>query len=454
MPERDPLSGPDNAWRRMGATNNLMAITGVLTFEGRVSYEELCERLEERLLRFDRFTQRVGGRKRRLLRPYWEPVEEFDVTNHVYDLSLPEPADQERLEQLVGTLMSRPLDERRPLWEVYLIDNVGPDGGNSAVVRINHSVGDGFALLYVLLGLVDNPGELEFPVGGVSAPPAPDEEGAAPADTGEDTPDPMDRDPTGSGVLGTVGTAARALKTGYDLLTMPDEPETSLYGDLGPTKRAAWTRRIDLDRVKEIGDAHDATVNDVLVAATAGAVRRVLEGRGEETAGLDLRCTVPVNLKPMAERTESLGNYFGLVFLPIPVGTRDLDERIALVRERMDVRKAGIEAFLMYQLLNLAGHVPEPIQDLAMGVFEKQATAVVTNVPGPVGAAKFAGKEIGDMIFWVPQGNDQGLGISIISYNETVRIGIAADANLLDEPRVMADAFEAEIDTLFQQREV
>jgi len=495
MAEREPLSGADNAWRRMGTTSNLMTITGVLIFEERVGYEEFSARLEERLLRFDRFQHRVGGQKRRLLWPYWDPVEQFDVHNHVYDIALPEPADQSRFEQFVGTLMSRPLDESRPLWEVYLVDNVGPDNGNAAVVRINHSVGDGFALLYVMLGLVDNPEELEFPVDGVSAPPPP-----GPDDAGEDSTDrnpraaesghgdgvepkhgrdnrsnsrqtdgssntaarnrrheegntdsedPMDRER--SGLLETAKTAARAVRTGYDLLTMSDEPETSLTGELGPTKRAAWTRRIDISRVKTVGAAHDATVNDIFLAAAAGAIRRVLEGRGEDTTGLELRWTVPVNLRPMAERTESLGNHFGLVFLPVPVGIRDLDRRIELVHERMDRQKAGIEAFLMYKLLEVSGNVPEPVQQYLMSVFEGVATGIVTNVPGPVGGAEFAGKKIGDMIFWVPQANGQGLGISIISYNGTVRVGIAADANLLAEPRLMADAFETELDELFEE---
>jgi diacylglycerol O-acyltransferase len=458
MPEREPFSGTDNAWRRMGTTNNLMTITGVLTFEETVTYDELCGRLEERLLRFERFKQKVGGQKRRLLRPYWESLEDFDIHNHVYDLALPEPADQASFERFVGSLMSRPLDESRPLWEVYLIDNVGPDGGNAAVVRINHSVGDGFALLYVMLGLVDNPEDLEFPIGGVSAPPPPGaaehSEGASATElegSGPPEDDPMRREATGPGVLGTIGTAARAVKTGYDLLTMPDEPDTSLYGELGPTKRAAWTRSIELDRVKEIGEAHDATVNDVFLAAAAGAIRRVLDDRDEDTTDLELRWTIPVNLKPMAERSESLGNYFGLVFVPIPVGTRDFHERVEIVNERMDVRKAGIEAFVMYKLLDIGGYVPEPVQQYLMGIFERTATGIITNVPGPVGAAEIAGKEIGDMIVWVPQGNDQGLGISIISYNESVRIGIAADENLLPEPRLMADAFETEIDTLFEQ---
>lgn len=459
MPTREPLSGTDNAWRRMGTTNNLMTITGVLMFEESVGYEELCDRLEERLLRYERFNQRVGGQKRRFMRPYWEDFEGFDIRNHVYDLRLPEPGDQETFEAFVGKLMSRPLDERRPMWEAYLMEDGGPGDGNAVALRIDHSLGDGFALLYVMLGLVDNPHELEFPIGGVSAPPPPPEEGdetpVSPAQTSTDSDDDdVDegrKKATPQGALGAVGMGARAVKTGFDLLTMSPEPETSLVGDLCQTKGAAWTRRIDLEQVKEIGNAHDATVNDVLLAATAGAIRRVLESRGEDTTGLELRCTIPVNLKPMDERTESLGNYFGLVFAPIPVGVRDLNERIETVHEQMDVRKAGIEAFLMYQLLNAAGHVPEPVQHLAMKVFEDQATGVVTNVPGPVNAAEIAGKKVSDMIFWVPQGNDQGLGISIISYNGSVRIGVAADANLLPDPKAMSEAFETEVDELLSE---
>ena len=453
MPTREPFSGPDNAWRRMGTTNNLMTITGVLIFEEPVGYEELCDRLEQRLLRYERFNQRVGGRKRRFMRPYWETFAGFDVRNHIYNVRLPEPGDQAALEQFVGKLMSRPLDERRPMWEAYLIEEGGPGEGNAVAIRINHALGDGFALLYVMLGLVDNPDELEFPIGGVSAPPpeAGHDRTVPPTRAGganDGVTEKRRKKPSPRGALGAVGMGARAVTTGVDLLTRSPEPNTSLVGELCQTKRAAWTRPIDLGQIKAIGKAHDATVNDVLLATTAGAIRRVLESRGEDTTGVELRCTIPVNLKPMDERTESLGNYFGLVFAPIPVGTRDLNERIERVHAQMDVQKAGIEAFLMYQLLRLGGYVPERVQQLVMKLFEDKATCIVTNVPGPVNAAEIAGKKVSDMIFWVPQANEQGLGISFISYNGSVRVGVAADANLLPDPKALSAAFEAEVDEL------
>lgn len=468
MPGKQQLSGVDNAWRRMGTNDNLMTITGLLMFNETVTYEEVCDRLEERLLRFDRFRQRVDGRKRTIRRPHWETVEEMNVEDHVYDLSLPEPNNKASFQRFVGTLMSRPLDERRPLWEAYVLDGAGPDDGNAVVFRINHSIGDGFAMMHVMLGLVDNPGELEFPVGGISAPPRPDleddtGEGSTAADGGTQTVQPtVEESDTGgveelreeanpSTLLDSVKLGAKGIKAGYNLLSMRGEPETSLAGDLGPTKRAAWTDRVNLEKVKAVGDAHDATVNEVLLATTAGAIRRVLDARGEDTRELTLNCTMPVNLRPVEERPESLGNYFGITFVPIPVGTRELGERIELVNSQVDLQRAGIEAYLMYQLLNLGGIVPERLQRLIMRFFEEHATGIVTNVPGPLNTAEFAGKEIDDLIFWVPQGNDQGLGISIISYNSKVRVGIASDENLLPDPTEMTDAFENEMEMLVEQ---
>jgi len=496
MPQREPLSGVDNAWRRLGETNNLMTITGMLMFEETVTYEEVCDRLEERLLRFERFKMRVGGQKRRLLPPYWELVEDFDIENHVYDLSLPEPDDKAAFQRFIGTLMSRPLDERRPVWEAFLLEDAGPDDGNAVAFRIDHSIGDGFALMHVMLGLVDNPGELEFPIGGIHPPdwsdlddgadvaedavanggPAASAPEAAEADEAV-TDNPKETASTGvsdadvegetaddgggldelrekhqpSDVWDSISLAGKGLKAGYDLLTLSEEADTSLVGELGPTKRAAWTKRVDLEEVKTVGNAHDATVNEVLLATTAGAIRRVLDGRGEDTSSLELHCTMPVNLKPMDERPESLGNYFGITFVPLPVGTEDLGERIDMVNEQVDLQTAGIEAYLMYQLLRVGGRVPETLQRAIQRHFHDRATGIVTNVPGPLNKATFAGKEVSDLIFWVPQGNDQGLGISIISYGGTVRVGVASDANLLPDPTEMTDAFEAEIDDLVAQ---
>ncbi len=442
----------------MGRTDNLMTITGILWFDEKVSYEDVCDRLEERLLQFDRFKQKIGGRKRRLRRPYWETVEDFDIESHVYDISLPEPANDTKFQEFIGRLMSRPLDERRPLWEAYLIDDVDRGDGNAITFRINHSLGDGFALLYVLLGLADNPEEIELPIGNVPQAPNSDPSEARSTERKSNVHSDSGRSADEGADLseirfGKAGLAATTLKEMDYLLRMPDEADTSLRGELGSRKHASWTDGVELDRIKEIKRQHDATVNDVLLAVTAGALRRELEGRGEDTEGLQLRCTVPVNLVPIADRTEQLGNGFGLAFLPLPVGERDLGERIEFMRDNVGVEKLGVEAYLMYKLLDFGGMLPDMAQEQLMTMFEDRATGIVTNVPGPLNTMDFAGTEVTDMVFWVPQAVDQGLGVSLITYGGSVRVGVAGDANLLPDADSLAKHFEAEIDHLETQLE-
>lgn len=472
MSDREPLAGADNAWRRMGTAHNLMTITGVMSFDGTVTYDELCDRLEARLLRFDRFKQRVEGRKRRIRQPYWTEMSDMDVRTHVYELSLPEPKNKAAFERFIGNLVSRPLDERRPLWEAYLVEDAGAGDGNAVVFRLNHSIGDGFALLSVLLGLVDNPGEINLPMGGVPTPPSPDDKASGDTDTGDRTVETIqgDRQPRpasgesveehGGGAFGTVrsalegvGTAAQAVKSGYNLLAMGDDPQTSLHGQIGTVKRVAWTDELDVQQIKRIGRAHDTTINDVLLGATAGGLRRVFEQRGEDTGGLTVRCTMPVNIKGMEGRDSSLGNHFGLAFIPIPVGTRDLDERIRLVREQTGRQKIGIEAYLMYLLLKVGGHVPERVQAEVMKLFERRSMGVFTNVPGPTDTLEFCGEAVADIMFWVPQSIDQGMGISIFSYDGSVRIGVNSDKKLLPNPRLLTEALETEVATLAENVE-
>lgn len=467
---REWLSGTDNAWRRMGVPKNLTTITGMLCFAEQMPYREFCDHLDERLLRFERFKQRIGGRRRTIRRPYWQTVSAFDIETHVHKMNLEQPAGRTQLETFVGTLMSQPVDERRPLWQAYLIEEY--QGGSVAVFRLNHSMADGFALLSVLLGLADHPERIEFPIDGLSVPDAPGYQQRKSGDStvgstntagqrrANDQKERTDQASTttkadSKSSLSTrdklfrpVRLAGTATAVGLNMLTMDPEPQTSLHDELSGTKRAAWTDQIPLGVVKDLGSRTDATVNDVLLGATAGVFRRTLEARGEKTADLVLRCTVPVNLKPLEERDTSLGNHFGLAFVPIPVGIEPLEERIEFIKERTSRERLGTEGFLVYALMTLGGHVPEGVFTLALKLFEDNATAVVSNVPGPVDGIEVAGNEVEKIMFWNPQAVDQGLSLSIFTYNGGVRIGVSGDANLVPEPNQLTTAFETEMDML------
>lgn len=447
----EPLSGPDNAWRRMGDKTNLMEISGVLMFEDRVEYEDLIAHLEERLIPFDRFKQRIVGRDLGR-RPRWEEDTEFDIRAHVHHVALPDPQDLDTFQTFIADIMSRPVDRTKPLWQAYLVEGAGT--GNALVIAIHHSIADGFALLYVLMGLADDPSQIEYPV--ESMPDPPDHSQPSDGTAERASASSSETGPTGetddttrdSSILDGVGNVLNMGKTAFDALTMDEEPETSLRADLGVRKQVAWTDAVDLERIRAAGEPYDATINDVLLAVIAGAYRRHLASEGPVDEDLTLRCTVPVNLTPIDDRDEDLGNYFGLGFVELPVGLEGFEERLTHIQETTGELRQGTEAYLMYLLLRIFGRGPPTLQRLVMKLFEDTASSVVTNVPGPTETFTMCGQTVEDMFFWVPQSNGVGLGLSIFSYNGAVRVGVAADENVLEDPFELAELFEAELDAV------
>jgi WS/DGAT/MGAT family acyltransferase len=476
LPDSEYLSGRDNAWRRMGDRTNHMIITAVLFFEEPVTYEELEEKLGERLLAFKRFRQRVVAPWHRL-RPKWKSDPLFDIDTHLTHVALPEPQGKKELQRFVAEKMDKDLDRSKALWQGWLVEGAGEGDGNALVVRLHHALGDGFALLYVLLGLADDPASIDMPLGDVPPPPdvsekewqrmsvdAPEPDGTEDGedgideelygsegekeDEGQEGTD-VENEKEGSSVGEMVSMGANMAKIGYNSLTLSKEPKTSLRGDLELTERISWTKDFDTERVQEVGHAYDSTINDVLMAATAGGFRRYLVENGEEVPeDLDLRCAVPVNLKPLEERTEELGNYFGLGFLRLPVGIEDPQERMEMIQDRTGRLKQGTEAFLMYLSLSIVGVLPRFAQDLVLRRFHNRMTAAVTNVPGPKEAIEFAGSKVSDIKFWVPRSEDIGVGVSIFSYDGSVSVGVAVDESLVSEPERLADAFDREMEAI------
>ncbi len=413
VPPKVPLTAADSAWLRMEEPTNLMTITGILTFREKIPRERWLELLRERFLSHLRFRQVVHEPRVRLGTPSWVLDEGFDLERHLISASLPGDAGQRELEDYVSGLMATPLDHSRPLWQFHLIENF--KGGSALVGRVHHCIGDGMSLVQVMLGLADNP---------------PEAIGAG------------DRARLGDVRIGPPSVLRRgwrAVQMGaasaaslVRLLALPADPGTVLRGKLGIEKRAVWSDPIALDEIKAIGKRLGGTVNDVLLSAMAGALRRYLEQRGASPAGLNLRAVVPVNLRPPSE-TE-LGNRFGLVFLPLPIGHAGPMARLRALRRRMERIKRSPDPFVVYGLLRFFGATTPQILGLALHIFGRKATAVMTNVPGPRQPLVFGGHECDSILFWVPQSGKLGMGVSILSYNGWVRVGLATDVGLVPDP--------------------
>jgi WS/DGAT/MGAT family acyltransferase len=227
------------------------------------------------------------------------------------------------------------------------------------------------------------------------------------------------------------------------LLARPADPRTLFKGPLRVPKRVAWSERVLLSDVKEVGRALGGTVNDVLIAAMTGALRRYLDRHGEPAQGLNFRAAMPVNLRSI-DRMAELGNRFGLIFLSLPVGIDDAVERLAELRRRALALKRSAEPVVVYAILRLLGVVPLAIQRLVVRLFAAKTTMVMTNVPGPREVLYLAGRAIREIFFWVPQSGRVGLGVSIFSYAGHVRLGLASDEGLIPDPQVIVEGFHEE----------
>jgi diacylglycerol O-acyltransferase len=439
------LSAVDAAWLRMEDPTNLMMVTGILLLDGHLDPGRLRALVEDRLLAFARFRQRVEEPPFGLGVPRWVTDDRFDLDAHLHHVALPAPGDKAALEALVSDLLSTPLDFSKPLWQLHLVEHAG---GSALVGRVHHCIADGIALIQVLLSLTDTtarprrrPAAALGPDGGGGS--ALLRAGGLLAQAGFG----LARDPGQAVRLAGQGMGAAATLAQVALL--PPDPQTALRGRLGVTKRAAWSEPIALAEVKAAGAASGGTVNDVLVAAATGALRHYLAGRGDNVEGLDVRAAVPVNLR-QGDHALHLGNQFGLVFLALPIGVADPRQRLAEVKRRMDELKSSLQPVVALGTLAAIGYLPAGLQPIPISFFGSKTSMVLTNVPGPRQRLYLAGVPLQRAMFWVPQSGRVGLGISILSYAGEVMVGVASDAGLVPDPQAIVDAFHIEVEALLE----
>jgi diacylglycerol O-acyltransferase / wax synthase len=438
METEQVMSRADAAWLHMESPTNHFVVTSVALLDGRVDVERLKAVIEARVALHPRLRGVLAGPRLPLEPPRLREDAGFDVEAHIRRLGLPPRSGRAGLARLIGDLAGRPLAFERPLWEICVVD--GLREGSAIVSRFHHSLGDGQALVQLLLAMTDSspdgwqrtprparhrrradgngrPGRVSALAGTVLAAPSLVRSGAA-----------------------GVGTLARLTLLSPDL-------QTPLKGPLGRVKRVAWSEPIPLARVKELARATGTTVNDVLVSAIAGALGDHLRASGMSTDGVRVRAMVPVNLRDSSDH-EAFGNRFSLIFLQLPVGVRHPRARLMRVKLEMDRIKASMEPAVGWLLLQSLGYLPPQLEAIAAGFYAEKASLVLTNVRGPATPLYLAGRRIREMAFWEPESGSLGVGISIFSYAGAVTVGAIADAHLIDQPARITSGVASSLDEL------
>ena len=458
------MSRVDTAWLRMDNDVNLMMIVGIWLVEPGLAYEAVCRRVEDKLLKYERFRQAVvrdatGAAS-------WVVDESFDIHHHVVREKLVRAkgqSEREALQARVGELAMTPLDPARPLWQFHLIEDY--ESGSALIARLHHCIGDGIALISVMMTITDGGSDpparkhrtasaeadgsdwlndvVLRPLGGLSAKAA----GLVEASIGRALDAFADPQRGLADSIDGARTAAKVIADVAAMAMMADDSPTMLKGKPNGKKIVAWGEPIALDQVKWIGKALGCSINDVLLASVSGAIGDWLRDQGDDPTGKEIRAMVPVNLRPLEEAWK-LGNRFGLAPLVLPIGIANPVERVYAVRARMNALKASYQPLLAFAVLAVAGQMAKPVQDMILGLFAKKATAVMTNVPGPAVPLKFCGSTLRQTMFWVPASGDIGVGVSILSYGGGVQFSLITDEALCPNPQAIIDRFEPEFEKL------
>jgi diacylglycerol O-acyltransferase len=453
MPD-DRLTGLDASFLHLENEGAHMHVAGVMEFAGEPpDHDELLEATERRLHLVPRYRQKLAFVPLGQGRPKWVDDPHLNLGYHIRRTALPPPGGEDQLRALAGRVFSQPLDRDKPLWELWLVEGLapGPEGPRFAMLsKTHHALVDGISGVDIVSVLFDTAPE----------PTAPSEEPSRwlarpePAKAHLLAEALLERATVPGEVVRSVRAMVRgprrvARAAGDSLVGLGAmawaglrPPPSSPYNmRIGPHRRFTWVRA-SLDDVKSVKNELGGTVNDVVLAIVAGALRRHLDRRGVEPPASGLRAMVPVSVRAEAERG-ALGNRVAAMMATLPVSEPQAARRLEIVSAAMRGVKRSGQAVGAQVLTSLSGFAPPTVMSQAARLISTQRffNLVVTNVPGPQTPLYLMGREMIDVFPMVPLAKGQALGVAIMSYNGRMNFGLVGDYDGMRDLDELADDF-------------
>lgn len=386
--------------------------------------------------------------------PVWVDDARFDVSYHVRHTSLPRPGTIDQLHDLTGRLMSQPMDQLRPLWELWIVEGLG--GHRTAlVIKAHHCVIDGSSGVELLTALMaPTPDQPEIVQQEWTPRPEPSAAELLRDEIRHQAGQPL---ATLRALQEAVRDPARIPARLADLwsglretLTVGLRPvdATPLNQPVGAARRVSWTR-LDLDAVKAVKNRLGGTVNDVVVASVSGALRHLLRSRRVEVDQIHVRATIPVNVRTAGEHAVS-GNRVSAWLVDLPVCERDPLQRYAKVTALTTKMKRSSQARLIEVLTDAAaGFDPVLTLGVRLAAHLSPYTLIITNVAGPPFPLYFLGSRLLEAYPFAPLFHNQGLAVGVFSYTGQLYVGCNADWDTVRD----VDAFTAAVRRAFGELE-
>ena len=417
-----------------------IGVIGVL--DGAVPLDVVRRTVEARLHLVPRFRQRLYRPRRGLGWPLWVDAQDFDITDHIGLVALPDAAGEADLLSTVEQLRRRPWDYSRPLWRMWILPGLA-EHRTGLYVRVHHAIADGAAGV-ALLGTLFDPAAGPDAAAGSRFVPAPVPSGRELlADNVRRRAGELTR---AASALGHPARTLGRLRAGWpavrETVTAPRAPRTSLNRLIGEGRRFAVVRGA-MEPVAQAAHAAGATVNDVLLTAIAGGLRNLLRSRGEQVDALVLRAYVPVALH-RGRSGPARGNLVGVMAVPLPLGGSDTGRRLARIAAETAERRKRFRPWAGALLRN--GLLQRSV--LRRMPRQRWANMYVANVPGPPAPLSVAGAAVRDLFPIVPLTGNIPLGVGALSYSGQFNLTVVADRDACPDVAVFVDGMREDLGCL------
>jgi WS/DGAT/MGAT family acyltransferase len=462
----DRLSALDVSFLYLEGPTTPMHVGGLAVFEvpkDGFDYNKFAALLDQRISLVPRYRQRIKSVPGHLASPVWIDDTEFDISYHLRRSALPRPGSDEQLKELVARVQSRPLDRNRPLWEMYLVEGLA-DGRFALITKTHHAMVDGISAIDIGQVILDvSPVPREIPED--LWMPRPEPGGASLV---LDAVTELVRRPTAvvdtvrigvndaRNAISKVNRAVGGVLSAARVAARP-APTSALNATIGSQRRFA-VARTNLDDYKTVRKQSGGTVNDVVLATVAGAIRGWLLSRGEPvTPATVVRAMVPVSVRGDSESGQ-LGNRVSSYLVDLPVGEPNPVVRLSQVSYAMKAHKESGQSVGAEALVALSGFAPPTLHAMgaraASSFTRRLFNVIVTNVPGPQFPLYASGAKMLEMFPVVPLSGGQAVAIGLTSYDGGVYFGLNADRDAMYDADVLAALIEESLAELVTAGEV
>jgi len=446
----EPLRAMDRQFLAMEDANTHMHVSGFSVYEqaplrsetGGVDFGVFGKAIRAALDRIPRYRQRLYSTPLERI-PVWVDAADFDLDDHLHHLSLPSPGNAAQLKETVGWIVSQPLDRSRPLWEMWLVEGVDGGGYFAVVTKMHHCMVDGGSGVNLMQVLLSAKPERKIGTAKPFVPrPLPDTFDLAAYEIARRIRTPLRlaggmRDFASAGP-GLIPNLRQRVNAFGDLLenVLPASRTPISRAPLGPRRRVDWFES-PLDELTELRRRLGCSLNDLVLAIVAGAVRRYLTRRGVELEGLDFRVSIPVNVRLESDSGE-MGNRISSWIVSMPLAEPEPLKQLAAIEQCTSSLKSSKQAVAVEMLMAAAEELPV-LLDLSAAAMKGQISMIVTNVPGPPIPLYLLGCRALSMQPLVPLVPGVGLGVAVLSYDGTLYWGLQGDYDLVPDLGRFAD---------------